>query len=79
MITPDPNIDRNATGYELVPGRTYVHVAAILSNGQRTARWSLNTQTGTWYWSEGWKRRGRMLPASVAEYAQGIYDQLVEA
>ena len=56
-------------GYELYPGRKYLHVAAIMSNGQRTARWSQDTETGTWYVSKGWKipnRRARLNAEQVA-------------
>lgn len=72
-------IDRNATGYELFPARKYVHVAAILSNGQRTARYSLNRETGLWYWQKGWKVVGHALPYSLAAYAECVYRTLLEA
>lgn len=71
-------IDRTATGYDLFPARKYEHVAAILSNGQRTARYSRNRETGTWYWQEGWKRVGRRLPAEIAAYAERIYLDLTK-
>lgn len=73
---PDKAIDRNATGYELFPARKYVHVAAIMSNSQRTARYSLNRETGVWYWQDGWKRVGRRMPADAAAYAQRVYNSL---
>lgn len=76
--TPDHNIDRNATGYQLYPARKYVHVAAILSNGQRTARYSRDRVTGVWYWQEGWKRTGKRMPAELATYAERIYKTLTE-
>jgi hypothetical protein len=73
---PDNSIDRNATGYELFPARKYVHVAAILSNEQRTARYSINRATGVWHWQKGWKIVGQRMPAEVAAYAQRVYDSL---
>lgn len=76
--TPDHSIDRTATGYELVPARTYVHVAAILSNGQRTARYSRNRVTGVWHRQDGWKRVGKPLPTELAAYAERIYQGLTE-
>lgn len=75
---PDNTIDLYATGYELEYGRKYVHVAAILSNGQRTARYSLNRQTGAWHWQKGWKVVGRLMDAQTAAYAERVYNSLQE-
>lgn len=62
--------------FELVPARKYVHVAAILSNGQRTARFSLNRETGMWHQQKGWKIAGPPLSSAQAAYAQSVYDAL---
>lgn len=72
----DRAIDRTATGYELFPAKKYVHVAAILSNGQRTARYSVSRELGVWYWQKGWKVVGRRMGDSDAAYAQRVYNAL---
>lgn len=58
--------DRNATGYAIHEASKYRHVAAILSNGQHTARWSQERATGTWYESKGWKIANRRKPLSAS-------------
>jgi hypothetical protein len=56
-------------GYEIHEGRRYRHVAAIMSNQQRTARWSQDTQTGTWYVSKAWMKANRRQPLNAAQSA----------
>lgn len=67
----------NPAKFELWPARKYVHVAAILCNGQRTARFSLNRETGIWHDQKGWKVAGSPLSSTQAAYAQFVYDSLV--
>lgn len=61
-------------GFEVIDARKYRHVAAILSNGQRTARWSQDKTTGVWYVSKGWKipNRQRQLTADQAAYVESV-------
>jgi hypothetical protein len=56
-------------GYEIHDGRRYRHIAAILSNGQRTARWSQDKMTGTFYVSKGWKIPNRRQPLNADQAA----------
>lgn len=49
------NRTHNDKGYEVFDARKYRHVAAIMSNGQRTARWSQDKTSGQWFVSKGWK------------------------
>jgi hypothetical protein len=62
-------------GYDIIDARKYRHVAAILSNGQRTARWSQDKETGTWYVSKGWKIPNRRAPLN-AEQAAWVESQI---
>lgn len=56
-------------GYERIAGRRYVHIAAVLSNGQRTARWSYDTRDDVWYVTAGWKIVNRRAPLNAEQRA----------
>jgi hypothetical protein len=64
----------NDKGYEIFDARKYRHVAAILSNGQRTARWSQDKTTGQWFVTKGWKivNRDQPLNAQQSAYVESL-------
>lgn len=63
--------------FDVIRRRRWVLVAEWLGsreNGQRTARWMQDTQTGLWYMAESWKRPnlGRPLNAEQTAYVESV-------
>jgi hypothetical protein len=62
---------------DVIPGRKYLKVAEWLGSrddGQRTVRWFKDTQTGTWYVAESWRRPNlrRPLNAEQTAYVESV-------
>lgn len=49
-------MQQDSRRFEVHPRRRWTLIAEYLSNGQQTARWFRDNDSGDWYMAESWKR-----------------------
>lgn len=64
--------------FSVFPRKRWTLVAEYMSNGQRTARWFKDNDTGTWYTAESWKRHNPHHPLNDEQqaYVEGAIGHL---